>query len=74
MSLVFSRGMRIALELKYKGEYTMGFKFGYSTLRWQTPDFEELLTQPQGCRLGRLGDASILRLGRSTATYSTDMR
>ena len=23
----------------------MGFKFGYSTLRWQTPDFEELLTQ-----------------------------
>lgn len=23
----------------------MAFKFGYSTLRWQTPDFEELLTQ-----------------------------
>ena len=23
----------------------MGFKFGYSTLRWQQPDFEELLTQ-----------------------------
>ncbi len=23
----------------------MGFKFGYSTLRWTTPDFEKLLTQ-----------------------------
>ncbi len=23
----------------------MGFKFGYSTLRWQQPDFEKLLTQ-----------------------------
>ena len=23
----------------------MGFKFGYSTLRWQHPDFEALLTQ-----------------------------
>ncbi|MCH8295913.1 sugar phosphate isomerase/epimerase [Candidatus Poribacteria bacterium] len=23
----------------------MGFKLGYSTLRWQTPDFEKLLTQ-----------------------------
>ena len=51
----------------------MGFKFGYSTLRWQQPDFEKLLTQLKECRLGWLGDAAILRLGRHTATYSADV-
>ena len=52
----------------------MGFKFGYSTLRWQTPDFEELLTQLKDAGWDGLGDASILRLGRNTATHPKNMR
>ena len=38
----------------------MGFKLGYSTLRWQTPDLEPLLLELKEAGWGRMGDAPIL--------------